>query len=441
MALRGHVFSKQLFANECFALFIDTFLGGHNGIVEGCEVTNTTSKVSLASGYFCIQGRFLQEVGGSDFDVSSSETTLYQQLICEIDLSKVNQTGVLNQAYYKVLSSDEGYQTLIQQDISIPTQIYQFEFARWEVGSSGITNFQDTREALDFDSIYTEVRTTFNNLIAQISQEETQFFYELDLQAQTDYASYKDALDNLESLFEGYIDGLKDDAEEQLQAALNELTDEVNDWFDTIKGQISQDLGVQLQLEINAINDNKVTSISSASTDAQYPSAKCVYDAIEEVREIATKALDFKGQVNTYADLPSTGQEEGDLYQILTADSGHNINAGDFVVWEITNNVGAWLNLGSFIDVNALTDIAISVTLDKDDWTLNANNVYEQTIAMQGLTTAYFIDCALDFENQDILGASYPESFANSWKIYAKEEPADDVVMNVKFTRTRGGSV
>ena len=32
---------------------------------------------------------------------------------------------------------------------------------------------------------------------------------------------------------------------------------------------------------------NKVTSISSSSTDTQYPSAKCVYDNIENVREVA----------------------------------------------------------------------------------------------------------------------------------------------------------
>lgn len=438
--LRGHVFNKQLFGNECFALFIDTFLGGHNGIVNGCAVTNTSSSVNLASGYFCIQGRFCQEVGGSTFNVSASDTTLYQQLICEIDLSKVNTVTELKQAQYKVLSSDEGYQTLVQQDITVPTQIYQFEFARWQVGSSGITNFQDTGEALDFESIYTEVRNTFNGLIAQIRQEEAEFFYELDLQAQSDYEDYADALQNLETQFEGYIDGLKDDAEAELQSALNELTQEVNDWFDTIKGQISGDLGVSLQLQINDINNNKVTSISESSTDTQYPSAKCVYDAIEEVREIAVKSLDFKGQVNTYADLPNN-PTEGDLYQVLTADSQHNINAGDFVVWEITNNVGAWLNLGSFVDLSSTEDVAMSITLDDADWTLNANNVYEQTISLTGITTDYFIDFGMDFDNAEIIGECYVESFNGSWKIYAKEQPSNDVVMNVKFCKTRGGSL
>ena len=38
----------------------------------------------------------------------------------------------------------------------------------------------------------------------------------------------------------------------------------------------------------NETSSNKVTSISSSSTNSQYPSAKCVYDNIENVREVIT---------------------------------------------------------------------------------------------------------------------------------------------------------
>lgn len=38
----------------------------------------------------------------------------------------------------------------------------------------------------------------------------------------------------------------------------------------------------------NEITTNKVTSLSSSSTDAQYPSAKCVYDLIGNVETILT---------------------------------------------------------------------------------------------------------------------------------------------------------
>ena len=256
------------------------------------------------------------------------------------------------------------------------------------------------------------------------------WFTETTTQAESDIAAAVGGFEDYVEDFEGDMSSWKETQQEDFEA-----------WVETLQDILDEQTAGHLQNEIDAINNNKVTSISSASTDTQYPSAKCVYDAIEEVREIAVKSLDFKGQVNTYADLPSTGQEEGDLYQVLTADSQHNINAGDFVVWEITNNVGAWLNLGSFVDLSSVEDVAMSVTLDDSDWTLNASNVYEQTISLTGITTDYFIDFGMDFDNAEIIGECYVESFNGSWKIYAKEQPQSDVTMNVKFCKTRGGSL
>ena len=39
------------------------------------------------------------------------------------------------------------------------------------------------------------------------------------------------------------------------------------------------------------VNTNKVTSISSASTDTQYPSAKCVYDKLGDIDTALTHIL------------------------------------------------------------------------------------------------------------------------------------------------------
>ena len=41
---------------------------------------------------------------------------------------------------------------------------------------------------------------------------------------------------------------------------------------------------------------NKVTSLSSSSTDTQYPSAKCVYDIVGNIESVLT-ALDVGGGV------------------------------------------------------------------------------------------------------------------------------------------------
>lgn len=44
----------------------------------------------------------------------------------------------------------------------------------------------------------------------------------------------------------------------------------------------------------------------------------------------------YMGQVNTYADLPTSGQHNGDVYDILTDDPTHDIIAGDNVAWNGT---------------------------------------------------------------------------------------------------------
>ena len=63
--LKGHVFFKQLFENPIFALFINTFLGGRNGVSDnyknGMQVTYSGYNVTIDSGAVCIQGRFLEE--------------------------------------------------------------------------------------------------------------------------------------------------------------------------------------------------------------------------------------------------------------------------------------------------------------------------------------------------------------------------------------------
>ena len=172
MALRGHVFNKQIFSSDCFALFIDTFLDGHNGVIKGCGLSSTNNTVSLASGYFCIKGRFLEEQGGSTFNIeATTEADKYCQLICELDMTQDNTTSQLNQAKYKVLESTSGYATLTQEDLNNGGTIYQFEIARFKVTQNGIEDFTDKRTFLDFDSIYTAISSAVTQLLNEKDSE------------------------------------------------------------------------------------------------------------------------------------------------------------------------------------------------------------------------------------------------------------------------------
>ena len=158
--LKGHVFKEQRFGNHIFALFINTFLAGHNGIVNGYKnsmrVSYSGSNVTIASGAVCIQGRFLEE--DSSTTLNAGTNTLFCKLVLEIDLDQENTESEFNQGSYKIITGANDYPTLTQDDIvASNTGVYQYELARFKTGTSGITNFVDKRTFIDFDSIYQEL--------------------------------------------------------------------------------------------------------------------------------------------------------------------------------------------------------------------------------------------------------------------------------------------
>lgn len=90
---------------------------------------------------------------------------------------------------------------------------------------------------------------------------------------------------------------------------------------------------------------NKVTSLSSSSTDSQYPSAKAVYDTIEALPE----PMVFKGSVGTGGTitiLPTTGSADvGDTYKVITNGTyaGKTAKIGDtFICLTKTSNSNTW---------------------------------------------------------------------------------------------------
>lgn len=172
--LKGHVFSKQIFGNPIFALFINTFLNGKNGVSNnyknGMKVTYSGSTVTVSSGAVCIQGRFLEEDTSSSIAAGTSSS--YCKLVIEINLDATNTESEFNQASYKVVKSSSGYPSLTQTNIvKNNAGIYQYELARFRTSSSGITNFQDMRTFLDFDSIYAAIQTEYQSVLQQLQTE------------------------------------------------------------------------------------------------------------------------------------------------------------------------------------------------------------------------------------------------------------------------------
>lgn len=172
--LKGHVFKEQVFGNQIFALFINTFLNGQNGVSNnyknGMQVTYSGTNITVQSGAVCVQGRFLEE--DTSTSISTGTDTSYCKLVIEIDLDKQNTEQQLLQATYKIVKSSSSYPNLTQNDIvKNNAGIYQYELARFKTSSSGISEFQDMRTFLDFESVYNTIKTEFESVLEELEEE------------------------------------------------------------------------------------------------------------------------------------------------------------------------------------------------------------------------------------------------------------------------------
>ena len=134
--------------------------------------------------------------------------------------------------------------------------------------------------------------------------------------------------------------------------------------------------GGKISVKNGTTNQKGVVQLSSATDDtsttkAATPSAvKAAYDLAagkqspatslagygiadaytkDEVDAKMSSALEYKGSKDTYADLPTTGNKKGDVWNIVNADAAHGVNAGDNVSWNGTT----WDVLAGTMDLSA----------------------------------------------------------------------------------------
>ena len=90
-----------------------------------------------------------------------------------------------------------------------------------------------------------------------------------------------------------------------------------------------------------------------------------------------TTVYQYKGSVATYADLPTTGQKVGDVWNVETADPDHGIKAGDNVAWD-----GAqWDILGGNYDLSGYAQLNLANIF-------TALNIFRGNIAVSNGTAA-----------------------------------------------------
>lgn len=155
---------------------------------------------------------------------------------------------------------------------------------------------------------------------------------------------------------------------------INTSITSINGEITTIKGDITSIEGdiTELQGSLGSAEGN-ITAVTNA-LDAH----KADYDNPHKVTAaqlgLAT-VYKYNGSVETYADLPTSEQQIGDVYNVKQADPDHNIEAGDNVAWDGT----AWDILAGDTDLSGYAQLNSANTF-------TAANTFRANIAVSNGT-------------------------------------------------------
>lgn len=157
---------------------------------------------------------------------------------------------------------------------------------------------------------------------------------------------------------------------------INNSITSINGEITTIKGDITSIEGdiTELQGSLGSAEGN-ITAVTNA-LDAH----KADYDNPHKVTAaqlgLAT-VYKYKGSVETYANLPTSGQKVGDVYNVKQADPNHKIKAGDNVAWDGTT----WDILAGDTDLSGYAQLNSANTF-------TALNAFRANIAVSNGTAA-----------------------------------------------------
>lgn len=157
---------------------------------------------------------------------------------------------------------------------------------------------------------------------------------------------------------------------------INNSITSINGEITTIKGDITSIEGdiTELQGSLGSAEGN-ITTVKNALDEH-----KADYNNPHKVTAAQlglTTVYKYKGSVETYADLPTSEQQIGDVWNVETADPDHGIKAGDNVAWD-----GAqWDTLGGNHDLSGYAQLNSANTF-------KALNIFRANIGVSNGTAA-----------------------------------------------------
>ena len=154
-----------------------------------------------------------------------------------------------------------------------------------------------------------------------------------------------------------------------LASELTSAVKTINNSITSINGEITE-----LQGSLGSAEGN-ITTVKNA-LDAHKADYNNPHKVTAAQLGLAT-VYKYKGSVETYADLPTSDQQVGDVWKVETADPDHGIKAGDNVAWD-----GAqWDILGGNHDLSGCAQLNSANTF-------TALNTFRANIAVSNGTTA-----------------------------------------------------
>lgn len=157
---------------------------------------------------------------------------------------------------------------------------------------------------------------------------------------------------------------------------INNNITSINGEITTIKGNITSIEGDITELQESLGNaEGDITTVKNA-LDAHKADYNNPHKVTAAQLGLAT-VYKYKGSVETYADLPTSGQKVGDVYNVKQADPNHKIKAGDNVAWDGT----AWDILAGDTDLSGYAQLNSANTF-------TAMNVFRANIAVSNGTAA-----------------------------------------------------
>lgn len=125
--------------------------------------------------------------------------------------------------------------------------------------------------------------------------------------------------------------------------------------------------GTALSATSKAVNVTVPTKTSQLTNDNSYVTSSSLSSTLSgyAMKSDISSMYKYKGSVDSYANLPTSGQTVGDSYNVKSADSSHGIKKNDNVVWTGTewDVLSGTVDLSGYMDKTSYT-IATSTDID-----------------------------------------------------------------------------